>query len=72
MAKQIGLVIGTTAKGLTEVLTERNSACGGCQTTQGCKSCLTTSKIKANVYNPIGAQPGDLVEITDSGKGRRL
>ena len=63
MAKQIGLVTRTSARGLTEVLTERKSACGGCQTTHGCKSCLTSNKIKAKVNNPIGARPGDLVEI---------
>ena len=63
MTKQIGLVTRICTKGLTEVLTERTSACGGCQTTHGCKSCLTSKKIKAKVNNPIGARPGDLVEI---------
>ena len=63
MSKQIGLVTKTSSNGLTEVLTERRSACSGCQTTQGCNTCLTTAKIKAKVHNPIGAKPGDLVEI---------
>ena len=63
MAKQFGLVIRTSAHGLTEVLTERHSACGGCQTSHGCKSCLTSSKIKAKVNNPVNALPGDVVEI---------
>ena len=57
------VVTKTSSKGLSEVLTERRSACGGCQTTQGCNTCLSTAKIKAKVHNPIGAQTGDLVEI---------
>jgi sigma-E factor negative regulatory protein RseC len=63
MSKQIALVTKITSKGLTEVLTERHSACGGCQTTHGCTTCLSSSKIKARVNNPVGARPGDVVEI---------
>lgn len=63
MSKQIALVTKITSKGLTEVLTERHSACGGCQTTHGCATCLSSSKIKARVNNPVGARPGDVVEI---------
>jgi sigma-E factor negative regulatory protein RseC len=63
MSKQIALVTKITSKGLTEVLTERHSACGGCQTTHGCATCLSSLKIKAKVNNPIGAGPGDIVEI---------
>ena len=63
MSKQIALVTKITPKGMTEVLTERHSACGGCQTTHGCSTCLSSSKIKAKVHNPVGARPGDVVEI---------
>jgi sigma-E factor negative regulatory protein RseC len=63
MSKQIALVTKITTKGLTEVLTERRSACGGCQTTHGCTTCLSSSTIKARVNNPVGACPGDVVEI---------
>ena len=63
MPKQIAMVTKTASKGLTEVLTERHSACGGCQTTHGCSTCLSDSKITAKVNNPIGARPGDVVEI---------
>ena len=63
MAKQIGLVTQTFPKGLTEVLTERKGACGGCQPSHGCGTCLTSSKMKAKVHNPVNAQPGDIVEI---------
>lgn len=63
MSKQIGLVTKITTEGLTEVLTERHSACGGCQTTHGCTTCLSSSKVKARVNNPVGARPGDVVEI---------
>ncbi len=63
MSTQIGLVVQAPVDGLTLVLTERKSACGGCQTTHACNTCLTTAKIKAKVQNPIGARPGDVVEI---------
>jgi sigma-E factor negative regulatory protein RseC len=63
MAKQIALVTKNSSKGMSEVLTERSSACSGCQTTHGCTTCLTSSKIKAKVNNPVGARPGDVVEI---------
>lgn len=63
MAKQIGLVTQIFPSGLTEVLTERKGACGGCQPSHGCGTCLTSSKIKAKVHNPVDAQPGDVVEI---------
>lgn len=63
MPRQIGLVTQIFPQGLTEVLTERKGACGGCQPTHGCNTCLSTSKMKAKVHNPVGAQPGDIVEI---------
>lgn len=63
MPKQIGLVTQNLPQGLTEVLTERKGACGGCQPTHGCSTCLTSSKMKARVLNPVGANPGDVVEI---------
>lgn len=63
MPKQIGLVTRILPQGLTEVLTERKGACGGCQPTHGCKTCLTSSQMKAKVHNPVGAQPGDVVEL---------
>ncbi len=63
MPKQLAMVTKIASKGLTEVLTERHSACGGCQTTHGCATCLSDSKIKAKVNNPIHARPGDVVEI---------
>lgn len=63
MAKQIGLVTRIFPRGLTEVLTERKGACGGCQPSHGCGTCLPNSKMKAKVYNPVDAQPGDVVEI---------
>lgn len=63
MSKKIGLVTHISSKGLTEILTERRSACGGCQTIHGCNTCLASAKIKAKVHNPIGARLGDIVEI---------
>jgi sigma-E factor negative regulatory protein RseC len=63
MAKQIAMVTKTSSKGMSEVLTERSGACGGCQTTHGCTTCLSESKIRAKVNNPVGARPGDIVEI---------
>ena len=63
MPTQIGLVTRQLPGGLTEVLTERKSACGGCQPSHSCSSCLTSSKIKARVHNPVGARSGDIVEI---------
>ena len=63
MPKQIGLVIQNMPKGMTEVLTDNTGACGGCQPTHGCHTCMSHSKVKARVLNPIGARLGDLVEI---------
>lgn len=61
---RIGLVMQTLDDNTAQVMTERKSACGGCQDTRNCKTCLTGSdKIVAVVNNDAGAGPGDVVEI---------
>jgi sigma-E factor negative regulatory protein RseC len=52
---------------MAQVLTNRQSACGGCQADHGCRSCLATNdKAVFTVQNPAGALPGDLVVIQQS------
>ena len=64
MAELIGIVIKTGAGAYAQVVTDRKSACGGCQSTPGgCRSCLVSAKIESRVANPIGAQAGDLVKL---------
>lgn len=64
MAHTKGLVLSIREDGMVQVATERKSACGGCQATQNCQSCLTNSKMVAEVLNDVGAKEGDLVDIS--------
>jgi len=64
MAERIGLVLNTFDNETAEVMTDKHSACGGCQDTRKCKSCLSGSdKVVAVVQNAAKAHPGDVVEI---------
>lgn len=64
ISHRIGRVLNTFDDDTAEVMTERKSACGGCQDTRNCKTCLTGSdKIVAVVKNDAGACPGDMVKI---------
>jgi len=49
--------------GMAEVVTDRRNACGGCEHSHGCRSCLTSAKMVAMVKNSIGADQGDVVSI---------
>ena len=64
MAEQIGIVIKTEPGNYAQVVANRKGACGGCQSaSDGCLSCLTSSKIESRVANPVNAHTGDLVKI---------
>ncbi len=63
MAERNGLVLHTFDNGMAEVVTDRSNACGGCEHSHGCRSCLTSAKMVAMVKNPIGADQGDVVSI---------
>lgn len=64
MADHIGIVIRKESSRYAQVATDRNGACGGCQSTpHGCRSCLSRAKMESRVANPVGAEPGDLVKI---------
>ena len=63
MAERTGLVLHTFDNGMAEVVTDRKNACGGCEHSHGCRSCLTRAKMVAKVKNPIGADQGDVVSI---------
>jgi sigma-E factor negative regulatory protein RseC len=63
MAERIGLVIHTFDNNTAEVVTDRRNACGGCEHSKGCRSCLTSAKMLSTVQNEVGARPGDVVVI---------
>jgi positive regulator of sigma E activity len=64
MAERIGLVLNIFDNETAEVMTEKQSACSGCQDTRNCTSCLSGSdKVVAVVQNDACALPGDVVEI---------
>jgi sigma-E factor negative regulatory protein RseC len=64
MAEHIGIVIKTEPGNYAQVVADRKSACGGCQSNpEGCLSCLTSAKIESRVANPVNAHAGDLVKI---------
>ena len=65
MPENIGVVIKTEPNGTAQVLLDRKSACGGCQSTgSGCHSCLaSTNKMQSRVINAAGANIGDVVKI---------
>jgi sigma-E factor negative regulatory protein RseC len=64
MAQHIGIVIKTEPGNYAQVVADRKSSCGGCQSNpDGCLSCLTSAKIESRVANPVNAHAGDLVKI---------
>lgn len=64
MSIHVGLVRQIKENGLAEVQTDRRNACGGCQSSDGCRACLSGGgKLLSQVLNPIDAKPGDLVAI---------
>ena len=63
MAEQIGLVLNTFKNNMAEVVTDRKEACGGCEDTGKCRTCLTSARVVSTVQNPIGARQGDVVSI---------
>jgi sigma-E factor negative regulatory protein RseC len=63
MAERIGIVLRTFDNGTAEVVTDRRNACGGCEKSHGCRTCLASSKMVSTVQNPAGADQGDVVSI---------
>ncbi|MEJ2477624.1 MAG: SoxR reducing system RseC family protein [Desulfobacterales bacterium] len=63
MAERIGIVLHTLDNGMAEVVTDRRNACGGCEKSHGCRTCLASSKMVSTVQNPAGAGQGDVVSI---------
>jgi len=65
MPERIGKIIHASPDHTAEVITDRKSACSGCQDTQGCRSCLSDSgnKMVSTVLNHANAGPGDVVVI---------
>jgi len=65
MPERIGKILRVNTDRTAEVVTDRSGACGGCQDTRGCRSCLYDSgnKMVSTVLNHAGADPGDLVVI---------
>jgi sigma-E factor negative regulatory protein RseC len=63
MAERIGLVLQTFDNGMAEVVTDRRGACGGCEDSHGCRSCLNSAKLITMVRNSAGAGEGDVVSI---------
>jgi sigma-E factor negative regulatory protein RseC len=63
MAERIGVVLQTFDNGMAEVVTDRRNACGGCEKSHGCRSCLTSAKMVSTVRNSAGAGQGDVVSI---------
>jgi sigma-E factor negative regulatory protein RseC len=63
MAERIGIVLHTFDNGMAEVVTDRRNACGGCEKSHGCRTCLASSKMVSTVRNSAGAGQGDVVSI---------
>ena len=61
MAEHIGIVLEVDTEGYARVVSDRKSACGGCQPSgSGCHSCLANSKMVSKVINPSSAGAGDI------------
>jgi sigma-E factor negative regulatory protein RseC len=64
VTERIGLVVDVFENRTAEVMTDKNSACGGCRDTRSCKSCLSGgAKVVAVVRNETQAHAGDLVVV---------
>lgn len=59
---QRATVIGLLPGGFAQVAVARESACGG--SCGSCGGCGTKPSIQARALNPLGAVPGDLVEVS--------
>jgi sigma-E factor negative regulatory protein RseC len=58
------MVVNVFDNGTAEVMTDKKTACGGCEDTRSCKSCLTGGeKVVAVVRNEAHANPGDIVAV---------
>lgn len=65
MADRIGLVVDNEIDGRARIIIDRKGACSGCHTTgSGCRSCLSSAKMESLVLNPVGAQSGDVVQVS--------
>jgi sigma-E factor negative regulatory protein RseC len=64
MSERIGIVVENESGGFARIVTNRSSACSGCHTgSAGCGSCLANSKLVSLVADPVGAKPGDMVQV---------
>jgi sigma-E factor negative regulatory protein RseC len=64
MTERYGLVVNVFDNRTAEVMTDKRSACSGCEDTRNCKSCLAGGeKVVAVVRNEPHADPGDIVVV---------
>jgi sigma-E factor negative regulatory protein RseC len=64
MAERYGMVVNVFDNQTAEVMTDKRTACGGCEDTRNCKSCLTGGeKVVAVVRNEAHAETGDIVVV---------
>jgi len=64
MTIRYGMVVGVFANQTAEVMIDKRSACGGCEDSRSCKSCLAGGeKVVAVVRNDAAANPGDVVAV---------
>lgn len=64
MTQRYGLVVNTFDNRTAAVMTDRRSACSGCEDNGNCKSCLAGGeKLVAVVRNEAHAGPGDIVVV---------
>ena len=68
MAEQIGIITSVEPGGWARVIMNRKGACGGCHPGGGCHGCLASSRFEGRVLNSVGAQPGDLVQVSLASK----
>ena len=67
MSESIAMVIRVFDDDTAEVMTDRKNACGGCEDSHGCRTCLSGGdKLVAVVRNDPHAQAGDLVVVEHS------
>ncbi len=64
MTERIGVVVNVFDDRTAEVMTDKKGACGGCEDSGDCKTCLAGGeKVVAVVRNDPCACPGDLVVV---------
>jgi sigma-E factor negative regulatory protein RseC len=66
MAQTTGVVIRLTAADEADVVASKQGGCGSCSSATSCHTSKASKKMTTTAFNPVGAEPGDIVALNVS------